>query len=272
MRVLTLLSALLVVLASSSFAESFASWIKSAEKAEGRNQPARAVECYANALRMWKRGDGNDARLGALKAKAASHAALRQWSDAIRDLSDALSLAAKDKELLLRRGRAYVEARRERKAVADLNAAIAIDIDYKEAYFERARAHQRLGDKAFSKEDFRHACELGLKEACPAPATGGPAPNPKDGSAKKPAPPADDKSDPLDAPACFASLNKCLDDGDSYGSCVSKLEPCEKNPVKGCCPEVCRKKFSKIQEEEGVGEAEAFRRVFHRGNACLKRR
>ncbi|MBI5881712.1 MAG: tetratricopeptide repeat protein [Elusimicrobia bacterium] len=271
MRLATLTVALLIALAPPVFAESFASWMKDADKASRRSRHARAAECYGNALRLWKKGDGGDAKLEALKAKASAHAVLKQWPDALRDLTEAIRLASKDKDLLLRRGRAYAETGRERKAITDLSAAIALDIDYKEAYLARGRAYQKLGDKKFAKEDFGHACELGLTDACSLPAR----PKPTGGAPRKPAaenPETADASDPLDAPACFAFLDKCFDEGDSFGSCVSKLDPCEKNPVKGCCPDACRKAFAKSQEEQGISEAEAFRQVFRRGNPCLKRR
>jgi tetratricopeptide (TPR) repeat protein len=270
MRTAILTAFLLAALVPPLSAESFASWMKDAEKAGRRGQHARAAGCYGQALRLWKKGDGRDAKLGALKAKAASHAAARQWPDAVRDLPEALRMSPGDKELLLQRGRAYATTGRPRQAVTDLTAAIGADIEYKEAYLERGRAYQKLGDMRFAKEDFGHACELGLKEACSLPAK--PAPQRPAAAAPSSAPQAPADAGPIDAPSCFAFLNRCADDGDSYGSCVSRLEPCEKNPVKGCCPEACRKAFSKIQEEQGIGEAEAFRQVFRRGTPCLKRR
>ncbi|MBI5623400.1 MAG: hypothetical protein HY924_06465 [Elusimicrobia bacterium] len=272
MRLATLTAVLLIGLVQSALAESFASWVKDAEKATRRGQPARAAECYGRALRLWKKGDGDDAKLAAFKAKAGAHAAVRQWPDAIRDLTAAIRLAPADKELLLRRAQAYSATGKPRLAVTDLTKAVAADIDYKEAYFERGRAYRKLGDAKFAKEDFGHACALGLKEACaPAPKPK-PSPSAAAPAAAKPAAAAPSDAGVLDAPACFAFLDKCTDDGDSFGSCVSKLEPCERNPVKGCCPEACRKAFAKVQEEQGIGEAEAFRRIFQRGSPCLKRR
>jgi tetratricopeptide (TPR) repeat protein len=275
MRLVTLIAALLIALAPPVFAESFTSWMKDAGKASRRDQHARAAECYGNALRLWKKGDGGGAKLEALKAKASAHAALKQWPDALRDLTESIRLASGDKELLMRRGRAYVETGRERKAITDFSAAIAVDIDYKEAYLARGRAYQKLGDMKFAREDYGHACELGLTDACSLPARPKPAGSVPRKSAtveKTETSGASGASDPLDAPACFAFLNKCFDEGDSFGSCVSKLDPCEKNPVKGCCPDACRKAFSKSQEEQGISEAEAFRQVFRKGNPCLKRR
>ena len=245
--------------------------MKDADKASRRDRHARAAECYGNALRLWKKGDGGGAKLEALKAKASAHAALKQWPDALRDLTESIRLASGDKELLMRRGRAYVETGRERKAITDFSAAIAVDIDYKEAYLARGRAYQKLGDMKFAREDYGHACEMGLTDACSLPARPKPAGSvPKigndgeDGNLRRLRPPR--------RPRLLRLPEQVLRRGRLVRLLRLKLDPCEKNPVRGCCPDACRKAFSKSQEEQGISEAEAFRRVFRKGNPCLKRR
>ncbi|MBI5210313.1 MAG: tetratricopeptide repeat protein [Elusimicrobia bacterium] len=242
-------------------ADTFSAWMDKAGKSERGGNQARALECYANALRFWKRGDGARAKSRALSGKASIHAKRGQWAMSIKDLTEAIGLVGQDKGLLYRRGMVYYSARKESQAIADFTEAVSVDPDFKEAYHERARAYESMGDAGHAKEDYGRACELKLEKACRQIRQ---ASDPRAPAAKRPG-----KSRKVDITACIGFLQRCLDSGAGYSPCVERLEPCEKNPVASCCPQACRVLYHRVQDRDGLSEAEAFREVFRTDGDCL---
>lgn len=286
-----LLLAPLPALAAESL--SFRSWKARAERQEREKDLEAAHSSWSNALSTWREPDGKAARAKAWCARAALREKRGDDAGALSDWNDCLQTDKKNHRALHRRGVLRLKAGKRADAMLDFYKAVALDIRYGPAYFDRARAYEEKGDVAFAKEDYKRACELGVKEAC------GPAKSLKPGA--KPAPPKPARPDepPLEpvppAPGdpgfsvdpapkapkpakprrlpysprfadCRQALESCLDDGGSFGACVAARPSCDKQPVKGCCPPPCIKAFQKAAAS--TSEANAFRQHFAPDAAC----
>jgi len=275
---------LLLLLAMPLGAQSFEAWMSKAEKAEKRGAKTEAAQYWSNALFKWKPSDGKKARAKALAARAA----LQEDPDlALKDLSEALKNDPKSPKLAHRRGVLLLEKGDAESALSDFYAATKLDIGFGQAFFDRGRAYEALGDHAFAAEDFKAACELGVKAACGRkrykPAAKAPAAPKRSQTAD--ARPAPSDIERAEAPAepeapfepresalgteiersasgapkrCVASIAKCAEaDGGTYEACVPKGVD---------CPQTCVRKFRKALNTQS--EAQAFREIFESGRAC----
>lgn len=294
MTKIAILTALFLLPAAARAAESlsFRSWKARAERQEREKDLEAAHSSWSNALSTWRASDGKAARGRAWCARAALREKLGNELGALSDWNDCLSIDKKNHRALHRRGALRLKAGKRADAILDFYQAVALNIRYGPAYFDRARAYEEKGDVAFAKEDYKRACELGVKEAC------GPAKALKPGAKpapRKPAradealepvpPPPADGGFPVDAapktpkPAkprklpyaprfadCREALELCLDEGGAFGACVAQRPACDKTPVKGCCPAPCIKAFGKAAASSS--EANAYRQHFAPDAAC----
>jgi hypothetical protein len=284
---------------------SFKSWAARGAREEREKDPKAAFASYSNALSLWKEADGAAAKAKVLFARAAIREKDGDESGALKDLSEGLGLDKKNAKAFHRRGALRLKAGKTAPAIDDFYKAVALDFRFAQAYADRARAYEAQGETAFAREDHRHACELGVKESCArakelapkksaksartapaAPAApadapadapeaeAAPAPKPAP-AAEAPPPPAkaDAPPEPKRAPAykpkfkdCRDSLEACVEDGRSFGSCVKAAPACESKAVRGCCPAACLKAYAKSAGR--VSEAQAFREHFSADSSC----
>jgi tetratricopeptide (TPR) repeat protein len=272
-----------LLLAAGVRAESFQAWAARGARAESRKDDRAALEAYTSALDAWKDGDGALPRAKVLCARAAVRERSGDDAGAEEDYTSCLETEKKNKKAFDRRGRLRLKAGRTTAAIGDFYKAVALDIDYGEAYADRARAYELQGDRTFAREDYRHACQLGVKRAC---AEGRRASEPKKppAEAPKPAPvdngvvqinkePPAKKAPPKRAAArlegCRSAVQACADAGPSIGDCVDKAPICERKPGPGCCPQACVNAFRLSAGAGGHSEMDAFRSVFAPGSRCV---
>ncbi|MCX5796390.1 MAG: hypothetical protein NTY77_12935 [Elusimicrobia bacterium] len=160
------LAVLCWLLAGPAQADSFPSWYAKAQKAEARHDDDAALQAWSNALHLWKSTDSKPKKAQALAARAALYHKKGEWEAALKDLSGALKLKAKDAVLWHQRGVLYLEHDQASEAISDFYKATALNPGFSEAFFDRGRAYALQGDAEFSKEDFLTACHLGLQKAC----------------------------------------------------------------------------------------------------------
>jgi hypothetical protein len=292
---------LLILFASPSHAESFKAWAARASREEREKDDKTALQSYSNALSSWKESDGQAGKAKVLCARAALRDRGGDEAGALEDYSGCVAIDKKNSKAFDRRGQLRLKDGKISPSIDDFYKAIALNIRFATAYADRARAYELQGDRGFAYEDYRHACELGVKAACPkakelAPARGPSAGKKKRGAAAKapsepveePAP--DDEGIPdADASAsepapkrprakspgsynprfsdCLAVAQACVDDGNAFGSCVAKAPACERKSVKGCCPAACLEAYRKSLND-GTSEAAAFRAIFVPGSSC----
>lgn len=194
--------ALAALLPGTAAAESFSSWAAKAERALKKKDQAEAISAYTNALSAWKKSDGKGAKAKALTARAGLHEKGGDLEKAVKDLGEALAIETKSAALYHRRGKLYMRLSSPSNAITDFYKAIGLDINMKEAYLDRGEAYEQEGDAQFAREDYKTACNLGLKKACakaaevgkrkqkaPAPPSAGLPPQ-KSNSEPRPEPPA----------------------------------------------------------------------------------
>ena len=272
--------------AAPAAAESFKSWAARGSREEREKDPKAAFGSYSNALSLWKDDDGGMAKAKVLCARAAIQEKDGNDASAMSDYSDCLSLDRKNAKAFHRRGLLHIKANKTSLAISDFYKAIALDIGFGQAYVDRAGAYEGQGEKGFAYEDYRHACELGIKSACPkAKALASKTGAKSKSQSKSPTPETAEEEAPSAEPSaktgkpakstsyypkyrdCLAALNACVEDGNSFGSCVQKAPNCDQRAVKGCCPTACLKTYQKAINR-GLSEAEAFRDHFAPDAAC----
>jgi len=289
----------LLLLAPPSRAESFKSWAARASREEREKDDKAAFQSYSNALSTWKPTDGKPARAKILCARGALRDRGGDEAGALEDYGECLAVEKKNAKIFDRRGQLRLKSGKTALAIDDFYKATAVDIGFGWAYAHRAQAYELQGDREFAGEDYRRACGLGVKAACPkaqelAPARKG---RKKKGAAAAPAegpaaPPADAGPDaPSEAapaaeaaappaprkryvPAynprfsdCLHALQACGDSGAAFGDCVGKTPACEQKAVKGCCPGECLQAYRKALNS-GASEAEAYRDIFIPEASC----
>lgn len=280
--------------------ESFKSWAARGAREEREKNPKAAFSSYSNALSLWDTGDGGAAKAKVLCARASLREKEGDDAGAHADLSECLTLDKKNSKAFHRRGLLRLKARKTQSAIGDFYRAIAINIRFGEAYADRARAYESQNERGFAYEDYNQACRLGVKAACakakslsPSPAAKGKAkpkapPPPEDdvdesAAAEAPAAPAEEAAPspkPAPKPAspsvsayrpkfrdCLASLETCVEKGDSFGACVRRAPDCDAKAVKGCCPGACLKAYQKSLNRDR-SEAQAYREHFFADAAC----
>jgi len=240
-------------------AESFQAWSARAARAEKRKDYRQALEDYSNALSSWQEGDGERARAQAYCARAALWERRGDNARALADYSTCLKTDRKNAKAFDRRGRLRLKLGEVQQAIGDFYKATAVKIDYGEAYADRARAYELSGDKKFAREDYRHACDLGVSAACAKLH-----PSKKKSGGSKPRAAA---ATAATVAACRDAATACADAGEALDACVAKLPSCSDASARGCCPSACKKDFRRALDE-GHSAAEAFRGVFA-GSRCV---
>ena len=277
-------------------AESFKSWAARGAREEREKDPKAAFSSYSNALSMWDDGDGNPGKAKVLCARAGLREKNGDDAGALTDLSDCLSLDKKNAKGFHRRGVLLLKSGKTPSAIGDFYRAVALDIGFAQAYADRARAYESQGELSFAREDYRHACGLGVKASCAkAKALTPKAPPKGKGKAKSPSPntgdaepAAEEAAAPEEAPAhapkrkssgssesfyrpkfrdCLSALKSCVENGESFGGCVHAAPNCDDKAVKGCCPAACHKAYQKAINLER-SEAAAYRENFAPDAAC----
>lgn len=278
-------------------AESFKSWAARGAREEREKDHKAAFSSYSNALSMWDEGDGNPSKAKVLCARANLREKQGDDAGALLDFSDCLALDKKNSKGFHRRGLLLLKANKTPEAIGDFYRAVALDISFAQAYADRARAYESQGEKDFAREDYKNACNLGVKPACakskalaPQPSTKAagkpkaPVPAPTATPAKEEMPtqteeaPADSSPPPAQkndaAPSyypkfkdCLTSLDSCVENGDSFGACVRAVVNCDKKSVKGCCPAACLKAYQKAINRDR-SEAASYREHFSPDSSC----
>jgi tetratricopeptide (TPR) repeat protein len=283
----------IVAFAIPAFSQSFEAWTAKAQKAQKSGDDQVAAEYWTNALRAWERKDGKSKRAKALSERAALYEKAGEADGALADLSAALKLDPKSASLYDRRGQLFLAQGKLTEAISDFYGATKLSISYGPAFYHRGLAYEQQGDAGFAKEDFRTACRLGVKDGC-AKAKGqtpkaAPAPKPKKAPVQRPVAPAaaaPAASSPAPAPAapaaapakaapavdmraCAAAVQACSDEGRAIDICVKKVKVCEREPGKGCCPELCVRQFQR-ESSPDRSDAELFRLLFTPKSSCAK--
>ena len=276
MKTPALILLLPLLLSSTSRAESFQAWAARAAREEREKDVKTALQSYSNALTAWKESDGKAGKAKVLCARAALRDKNGDEEGALEDYSACVAIEKKNAKALVRRGELRLKAGKLSPAIDDFYKAIAVDFRYAVAYADRGRAYELQGDKEFAAEDYRHACELGVKAACAkakelAPSRGK---RKKKAAAETAAPepkpvkrrPAADAYVPRFSD-CLSTLQACVDGGGAFGACVGKAPACEQKAVKGCCPGACLEAFRKSLNN-GTSEAAAYRDIFSNDASC----
>lgn len=272
-------------------AESFQSWAARGAREEREKDPKAAASSYSNALSMWKEGDPAAGKAKVLCARSGLKEKDGDETGALSDLSECLALDKKNAKGFHRRGVMLLKAGKTTAAIGDFYRAVALDIGFAQAYLDRASAYESQSETGFAHEDYKRACELGLKAACAkakalAPKSAGkikPKAKPKAAPSapeEKPEPvavqpePAVKKQAPPKPAAyrpkfkdCVESLDACVEKGDSFGACVRVAPNCDVKSVKGCCPAACLKAYQKSINLDR-SEAQAYRENFDLSSAC----
>lgn len=285
---------LLLMASSAARADSFSSWSAKAAKAERQGDLPAAMQAWTNALRLWKSSDGKKPRARAFEQRASLHEKESAPDLALKDLSSAVKLDDKNAKLFHRRGKLLLEQGKHSEAIGDFYKATALKLSFGEAFFDRARAYELQGDALFAGEDYRAACDLGYKKACPKvpanrvkkPKTARRPSKPKESAseAEETAPAASaveiiapvkgekepQAQDEFDMTACAAGIERCAqaDESGTYGACVAKAKVCGGASAKGCCPGECVRQFQKALDKKS--EAQAFREIFSEEHACAE--
>lgn len=261
-------------------AESFKSWAARGAREERGKNPRAAFSSYSNALSAWKDGDGNTTKAKVLCARAALREEGGDDAGALNDLSAGLALDKKNANCFHRRGALLLKAGKTSPAIGDFYRAVALDIGLAQAYADRARAYENQGEKGFAREDYRRACGLGVKAACAKADALESKPAARSATPAKPKPAAPKASAPAAAkmePAaiayrpqfqdCLQALDVCVENGDSFGSCVRAAPNCDEEMVKGCCPAACLQAYQTSTNRDR-SEAAAYREHFTPDALC----
>jgi len=271
-------------------AESFKSWAARGAREEREKDPKAAFASYSNALTLWEAGDGAKSKAKVLCARAELREKQGDDSGAFKDLSDCLKLDKKNSQAFHRRGVLRLNAGKTAAAIGDFYRAVALNIRFAQAYADRARAYEKQGELGFAREDYRLACNYGVKSACAKAKKIAP-PHEKKAS-KASASPDEPEDEPEPAPEpeaapesaaperssapssyhpkfkdCLAKLDRCIESGNSFGACVRSTPNCDEKAVKGCCPSACLKAYQKALNLDR-SEAAAYREYFTPGAAC----
>ena len=247
-------------------AESFKSWATRGMREERENNPKAALISYSNALSVWKKSDGATGKATILCARGQLREKTGDKPGALNDLTDCLKIDKKNTKGFHRRGVILLNAGKTSEAIRDFYLAVALNIGFAQAYADRARAYESIGEAGFAREDYRHACELGIKAACTQvralPAKHGPTLSAivhKESEVS-----SSSRSQYND---CLKSLNRCAEGGAAFGTCVRKAPNCRVESVTGCCPSRCLWAYQKALDRNR-SEAAAFREYFTPGATC----
>jgi len=90
----------------------------------------------------------------------------REWAEAIRTASVAISLDPNSAVSYSNRAWAYSEKGLFDKALEDCNSALKLDPNSALAYNNRGLTYKKMGQIKESKDDYEKACNLGLELAC----------------------------------------------------------------------------------------------------------
>lgn len=271
-------------------AESFKSWAARGAREVREKDSKAAFASYSNALTLWEARDGAKSKAKVLCARAGLREKQGDGSGAFKDLSDCLKLDKKNSQAFHRRGVLLLNAGKTAAAIGDFYRAVALNIRFAQAYADRARAYEKQGELGFAREDYRLACNYGVKSVCAkakkippghakkaakastAPDEPEDEPEPMPGPETPPKPAA---ARPASAPSsynpkfkdCLTKLDECIENGDSFGACVRSTPDCDEKAVKGCCPSACLNAYRKALNSDR-SEAAAYREHFTPGAAC----
>lgn len=128
----------------------------------------------AGAFVVKKQADNLEATVGkepdpkAVEWAEKSHESIqeKEWEEAIRAASEAISVDPRFVSPYVSRARAYCEKGFYDKAIDDCNTALQMDPGNAPAYNNRGLAYDKKGDKEGAKTDYEKACQLGLEIAC----------------------------------------------------------------------------------------------------------
>jgi tetratricopeptide (TPR) repeat protein len=207
-------------------AESFKSWAARGAREEREKDPKAAFSSYSNALTMWQDGDGNAGKAKVLCARAGLREKDGDDTGALGDLSECLALDKKNSRAFHRRGVLLLKAGKTPAAIGDFYRAVALDIRFAQAYADRARAYESQGEKGFAHEDYRNACNLGVKAACAKAKALAPKPSAKSKSKSKTKP----KSASTAAPSA-AEDPVAADEKEPVEDAAAAEEPPEEAPA-----------------------------------------
>jgi tetratricopeptide (TPR) repeat protein len=234
---------------------------------------AGALEDYAGCLAIDKKNSKVFDRRGQLRLKEG------KLSASIDDFYKAIALNIGFATAYADRGRAYELQGDRGFAYEDYRRACELGV---KAACPKAKELKPEGKAPSAKKK---------KGAAPKPAAA-----PKEEAAPPPdaeAPPAAEDADAAPAPApeeapapapkpkrhkapsnyhprfsdCLEVAQACVDDGNSFGTCVAKAPACEKKAVKGCCPAACLESYRKALNR-GSSEAAAYRDIFTPDSSC----
>lgn len=114
----------------------------------------KSMLAYTNDLKQ----DANDA--AAYAGRGRIHVALGHTSEAIQDLSKAISLKPDDLDSHLLRGQMHRFLKDYQRAIADYTVALKLDPQVVVAYIERGTAHDDAGNHRLAIADYNKAIEL----------------------------------------------------------------------------------------------------------------
>ncbi len=107
------------------------------------------------------------------KARAYNNAGVnyckqKQYDQALKYCSKAISLNPRYTDALMTRGNVYDEIGEPYNALADYTSALLVDPGDSMIYYNRAVTYNKIGRAEDARSDYRKACELGLEAGCEA--------------------------------------------------------------------------------------------------------
>ena len=121
----------------------------------------QALEAQTAALRLLPAG--NPATAPILVDRAITHGELKQYVEAVTDLTAALNLQPKDTEALAFRANAYRALKQYDAAFRDANAALTLDPKSTNALLERGLTYRATDDAASARADWERVIALGAE-------------------------------------------------------------------------------------------------------------
>jgi tetratricopeptide (TPR) repeat protein len=117
-----------------------------------------AADAFSEAIRVAPPGHADTARAYTWRGTARMH--LKEDSQAIDDLSEALRLDPNGSIALYNRGVAYCRKEEYDRALSDFTEAIRLNPGYAKAYLARSSIYGKRGDSARARADRQRAAEL----------------------------------------------------------------------------------------------------------------
>ncbi|MBN1385226.1 MAG: tetratricopeptide repeat protein [Elusimicrobia bacterium] len=129
--------------------DNFDYWFK---KAVNSNSPLVKIECYTEAIKLYKDSVGTEKRVETYYNRGLAYISSNLYDDAISDFTKAIALNPKYVKAYVQRGNIYYYKLMYKESIDDYTAAIELKPDFAGAYNNRGIAYDdiKLYDKAIN--------------------------------------------------------------------------------------------------------------------------